>query len=168
MEDFLQPDNERPLLENNLSERCIAHKLAEYLKGEFADFDVDCEYNRNIDVEKTLRIEKEKLIEIAWDKIKDDDTYSVFPDIVIHTRKYHQNNHILIEIKKRIGSKKDKNFDFEKLQAFTSPNEDYKYKLGIYLEFNTKKDVGISPVSRIIYFQNGKGVETNNDLVDWE
>lgn len=39
-------DKENYLLENNLSERCIAHKLAEYLKEEFGGVDVDCEYNK--------------------------------------------------------------------------------------------------------------------------
>lgn len=35
------------LLENNVSERSIAHKLGCYLQLLFNDYDVDCEYNRN-------------------------------------------------------------------------------------------------------------------------
>jgi len=36
------------LLKENLNERCITHKLAEYLRMEFRGYDVDCEYNGNV------------------------------------------------------------------------------------------------------------------------
>ena len=44
--DFL--NKEKFLLENNLNERTITHKLAELLDIEFSklEYDVDCEYNR--------------------------------------------------------------------------------------------------------------------------
>ena len=61
LNDFVVSTNERILLENNLSERCIAHKFAEYLKGNFEDFIVDCEYNRNIDIEKSFISKKKSL-----------------------------------------------------------------------------------------------------------
>jgi hypothetical protein len=34
------------LIQNNVSERAITHKLAEYLQKEFPEYKVDCEYNR--------------------------------------------------------------------------------------------------------------------------
>ena len=37
---------DRFLIDNDLNERSISHKLAEYLQTEFHNFDVDCEYNR--------------------------------------------------------------------------------------------------------------------------
>jgi hypothetical protein len=36
------------LLEKDVNERSITHKLAEYMQQEFKDWDVDCEYNRMI------------------------------------------------------------------------------------------------------------------------
>ncbi len=40
-------DEDRYLLENNINERSITHKLAEHLQTEFRDYHVDCEYNKN-------------------------------------------------------------------------------------------------------------------------
>ena len=39
------------LLKENLNERCITHKLAEYLRMEFRGYDVDCEYNGNVNAD---------------------------------------------------------------------------------------------------------------------
>jgi|688.fasta_scaffold00232_34 hypothetical protein len=39
---------DRHLLDNNLSERCITHKLGEHYQNIFPDWNVDCEYNRNL------------------------------------------------------------------------------------------------------------------------
>lgn len=46
--------NDRILLTNDVSERAITHKLAEYLKLHvaalgLAELSVDCEYNRNLE-----------------------------------------------------------------------------------------------------------------------
>ena len=40
-------EKEDYLLEKDVSERAMTHQLAEYLKVEFPDHNVDCEYNRN-------------------------------------------------------------------------------------------------------------------------
>src|SRR5690554_3117010 len=37
------------LIQNDVSERAITHKLAEYLQRRFPDLHVDCEYNRNVE-----------------------------------------------------------------------------------------------------------------------
>ena len=39
------------LIKNNASERSIAHRLAVYLEDEFIGYNVDCEYNINIEHE---------------------------------------------------------------------------------------------------------------------
>ncbi len=44
--------NDNWLLEKDLSERSISHKLAEYLQPLFLDYNVDCEYNGDIDRDK--------------------------------------------------------------------------------------------------------------------
>ena len=44
------------LLEIDVNERTMTHKLAEYLQQEFQEWDVDCEYNRKIkDLKKLPR-----------------------------------------------------------------------------------------------------------------
>jgi hypothetical protein len=40
------------LLRYDINERAISHRLAMYLTPQFKDFDVDCEYNGNIDADK--------------------------------------------------------------------------------------------------------------------
>jgi len=39
-------EQDKYLLDNDLNERTITHKLATYLQEEFQEFNVDCEYNR--------------------------------------------------------------------------------------------------------------------------
>lgn len=40
------------LLQSNVNERSLSHKLTEYLQGEFQGWHVDCEYNRDHDLTK--------------------------------------------------------------------------------------------------------------------
>jgi hypothetical protein len=47
-------ENDRHLLEFDLSERCIASRLAFYLQNEFPEFNVDVEYNRDGEPPKRL------------------------------------------------------------------------------------------------------------------
>lgn len=57
------------LLDINVNERTITHKLAEYLGEHIPEFDVDCEYNRfehndTDDIVKRLDLPKDN---INWD-----------------------------------------------------------------------------------------------------
>ena len=147
------------LLLHNLSERTITHKLAEYLQPLFSDFNVDCEYNRNadniIDQKKLLEISEDEMLDIAKDKIREDETYSVYPDIIIHNRGNNENNYLVIEVKKTQSDKKYKKFDYLKLKKFTTQ---YRYRLGAYLEFKTGKDAHLT---KIIYYQKGNEREVS-------
>jgi hypothetical protein len=114
--------NDRDLLDINVNERSISHKLAEYLQIEFPDWHVDCEYNRKMrDIKKLL---------IHFDKVSADDNEAstVYPDIIIHHRQTNDNL-LVIEIKK-YGLDTAK--DMKKLKAFTGP--DYEYRFGLLLE----------------------------------
>jgi hypothetical protein len=157
------------LLENNLNERTISFKLAEYLQKEYdGKYNVDCEYNRvskddkNMDKEyitKTLQLDIEKI------KTNNDKGPTVFPDIIIHKRGSNKNNFLVIEIKlennkdrwRKLNGKEisSKDFDIEKLRKFTT---ELKYEHAIYLEFNKE---GISDIK---FFQKGEEVvnETRN------
>src|SRR5580658_4141677 len=61
--------NDLCLLQKDMSERAITHKLAEYLQDRIPDLDVDCEYNRNVEdgpyagkLLDALRTEREEII----------------------------------------------------------------------------------------------------------
>jgi len=157
------------LLKNNLNERTISFKLAEYLQKEYdGKYTVDCEYNRmpnddkNMDedyITKTLHLNIEEI------ETNDDKGQTVYPDIIIHKRRSNDNNFLAIEIK--LENNKDerrrlngnwissKDFDIEKLKRFTTELE---YEHAIYLEFDKE---GISDIK---FFQKGEEVvnETRN------
>ena len=140
------------ILENDLNERTLSHKLAEYLQKYFSDFNVDCEYNRmkgkNADspfITKTLNLKEED--------VKNSDTTgkTVYPDIIIHKRGNNKDNFLVIEVKKHQNNK-NKSFDLKKLKAYT---KELEYEFGIYLEFDRNK------ISQIKWFKNGKEIQEN-------
>lgn len=137
---------EKFLLAKDLNERSTTHKLAEYLQKYFQDYSVDCEYNRMLNNEKYETKQLSLYNSIECVKIDDNKGTTVFPDIIIHKRGNNENNLVVIEVKKKCNNK-SKNFDSEKLKAFTSQ---LKYKYGIYLEFDTKK------VCKMNFFKEGQ------------
>ncbi|MGI8316876.1 hypothetical protein [Halobacillus mangrovi] len=153
------------LLINNLNERTIAHKFASYLQVEFDNYDVDCEYNKNVDEDngaKNIYIVKNEAEELKR-KIKqetefDDIEYtviSIYPDIVIHKRGGNDNNLLIIEIKKS-SNNLDFSYDHKKLQCYTensTPNS-LKYKFGLFIEFET--GVLKPKLPSFIWYKDGK------------
>ena len=81
------------LLKNNLNERSITHKLAEYIQKYFSDYNVDCEYNRmpnkrnNNGEAETKFIPKELHLNVSQTCSDDDKGTTVYPDIIIHEKK---------------------------------------------------------------------------------
>jgi len=125
------------LLEKDVNERSISHRLAMYLQGEFANWDVDCEYNRDGCDAKRLNISRDKVGQPCLD---DTDAPTVFPDIIVHHRSTNDNL-LVIEIKKTTASNKDKEFDYCKLRAF---KRHLGYTYALFLEFRTDcKQVGV-------------------------
>lgn len=125
------------LLKNNLSERCICSKLAQYLDREiktndkYNTYDVDAEYNRGFDGKE--------------DKPKKVYGKNATVDLIIHKRGcdkfYGFNNLICIEMKKtndRRGKQGVEN-DQDRLKALTSYEYGFCYKLGIMLIANIRK-----------------------------
>ena len=128
-------ERDRDLLVLNVSERCVSHRLALYLQELFPELNVDCEYNRNGPDTKQL---KPPPMPLYWD---DDESKSVFPDILVHRRNYPDRNVLVVEVKKTAnGTLAD--FDRAKLDAFTRP--DYNYSLGAFIVFQTGDDAKIS------------------------
>ena len=136
------------MLKNNLNERSITHKLAEYIQKYFSDYNVDYEYNRNMaDIKKIKKISKKNISETD----AEGNTVSVYPDIIIHKRGNNDSNLIVIEVKKANADDNSKKFDCEKLKAFTK-SDGLKYKYGIYLELNKNSNHGLKELK---FFQNG-------------
>lgn len=130
--------NDAFLLVNDVHERTITHKLAEYLQLQFPKWHVDCEYNRDHAESKTL------------DMIRECDeehkkTEFVVPDIIVHQRN-REKNLLVIEVK--TGDRKI-DCDIKKLELFTS-NSKYRYKLGLFIKFDKTDE----PICR--WFKNGR------------
>jgi len=145
LEDSLQELFKRDitLLDDDVSERAIAHKLAEYLQLRFPLYHVDCEYNRNYQAggksPKYIRLLNDSAGKIRNDAkdLSDADLESVstFPDIIVHMRRSNDWNILIIEIKKS-SSKIKEEFDIQKLKAFTSDGDEnhYNFKCGAFVK----------------------------------
>lgn len=123
------------------NERSMTHKLAEYLQQEFPDWNVDCEYNKNLNEGKIVPVweaKRDELMQALENELTDrrrnlivkvlDGGISVYPDIIIHHRGTKENL-VVIEAKKENFAGKD--FDEQKLEA-------YKSHLGYKLAFKIK------------------------------
>lgn len=130
---FLQRDF--VLLEIDANERTMTHKLAEYLQQEFQEWDVDCEYNKNIkDLKKLPQPPNNFEGRHFWE---DTDAKTVYPDIIVHKRKGDEN--LLVIEAKKSSSRVKGNWDKAKLGAFKE--EPYNYRTAFFVRFRTgKKD----------------------------
>ena len=132
---------DKDLLNRNVNERTITHKLAEYLQEHFPEFSVDCEYNRDRNYIKRIRNERDRSKEIAnlsnielakliWEN-KEADT--IYPDIVVHKRGTQENNLLIIEVKKSSNPNTGAS-DKEKIEELMK--RPYNYKLGLFLRID--------------------------------
>lgn len=121
-------DEDGTLIDVKSSERSMTHALAVQLGKEtfFKDKDwhIDCEYNRDGHVPKTLDVQKVKCEKC---KAGDSCTHNVFPDIIIHKRGKDGPNLLVIEAKKQNG---DPGLDVEKIEAYI---KELKYEYGLFL-----------------------------------
>lgn len=139
--------NDSALIINDVSERAITHKLAEYIQKRIPAYHVDCEYNRNFEL-GPQKPKKIKLLEIAAQeesealrksgdpkKVKSIKEVSTYPDIIVHTRLTNRNNLLIIEVKKD-NSQVSFEFDQKKLNAFTGKDTEkrYLFKFGLFIE----------------------------------
>tara|TARA_E500000318_G_scaffold111475_2_gene130220 strand:- start:454 stop:939 length:486 start_codon:yes stop_codon:yes gene_type:complete len=135
------------LIENDLSEQCITHKLAEHLQKNFPKYNVDCEYNGNIDSEGGKKrivavkqqLKENNLLKPSEESIEQDLLdRAVFPDIIIHKRGCNEDNLCAIEVKKSTN-RSDFKYDQIKLSAYTTDyyGNDLGYNLGIFLCIKT-------------------------------
>ena len=116
--------NDGGLLIRDVAERAITNRLAYYLSELFEEWNVDCEYNRNIDTIKRLKYAIE-----PGGELRD---RAVFPDIIVHKRGTTENL-LVVEVKKSTNPQPD-DFDLRKLGAF---REQLGYLNAVFYRFRT-------------------------------
>jgi len=138
------------LLDKNLNERCITHKLAIYLSNHFKGYHVDCEYNGNVyspDGRKSVfltspRIYAEKNSGSIDENLTEELTARfIYPDIIVHERGELARNLCVIEVKKS-QSKVNEDYDIKKLKNFTdsSLEKGLQYDVGFFVVLSTGDD----------------------------
>lgn len=159
------------LIEKDLSEQSICHKLALYIQNEFngCDLDIDCEYNGDITKDnerKSISILKTNLKELNLLKEKEENDLekeytnrAVFPDIIIHKRGSHDYNLCIIEVKKS-SSNIPFAYDDLKLKSYTSEDNgnNLNYQIGVFV----KIIVGAPPSYRLKYYKHGQEINILN------
>lgn len=158
-------ERESDNLERGLNELNISTHLAYYLKPYFSDFDVDPEYNGDIDKpndKKALDIAKNRILEVGR-QANINNNYKISPDIIIHKRRTNENNLVVIEVKKDTHPQTYKDYDLIKLEHLTIDylGNHYNYRLGVALVFGTKENTG---KYEIRFFQNGIEMHQNQLL----
>ena len=127
---------ETHLLEKDLGERTITHRLAVHLEKQFAEWDVDCDYDRL--GERTLRLPRASVAST-------DDHFgkSVYPDIVVHHRSIPENL-LAVEVRKA-GNHQALEHDQQKLRVMTDPHLWFACRIGVDLTLE-KAGVTVSDV----------------------
>ncbi len=133
-------ENDFILLKNNIHEQNISHRLAYYMENLLNNYSWFRQSKLSVDVEYNRDITNVKMI----------DNDNCRPDVIIHERNTNENNIIVIEIKK---DNENDSKDFNKLKSFTkiTPENQYKYKMGLYLSFSTK-----DKKETYTYFEDGE------------
>lgn len=117
------------LIEHDVGERALTHRLAVYLERQFEDWETDCDYNRL--GERRLRLPKGSIV-----STDDDIGKSVYPDIVVHRRAIPENL-LAVEVRKAANHQPPEH-DQHKLCALTDPHLWFAYRLGVFLVLGKK------------------------------
>lgn len=164
--DALLQTTDNWLLKNDLSEQSISHRIAFHLDPLFSNFNVDCEYNGDIDKEnsrKAISILKGDLQQFgllrdkeASDLEKEFTNRAVFPDIIIHTRGTNDNNLCILEVKKSTSTV-NFNYDLIKLRSYTSNLYDNNliYQLGVFIEVVIDNE---NPSFNLRFYKDGQEI----------
>lgn len=116
------------IIDNNSNERSITHRLAVHLGTVFFEWDVDVEYNRNLNDIKAFNEQAMKVLEAADDKMDFlTGVKMVYPDIIVHKRGT-RNNLLAIEVKKMSTSERLEQYDVNKIKGYIIEESlNYKY-----------------------------------------
>lgn len=117
-------EKDRKLLDSDVREDSLSHRLAVHIGTQFDGWDVDAEYDKmHVD-----GIPSQKKY-IGTDGSEHD----AIPDIIVH-RRQTMDNFLAIEIKK-IGKNRGRALDFVKLRAY---REQLGYKFAVFLEIGIR------------------------------
>jgi hypothetical protein len=122
-------ENDRYLLEFDLSERCIASRLALYLQNEFPEFNVDIEYNRDGATPKRLGLPE------GCANFDEAGEALVVPDVIVHRRGHDGPNVLVLELKKTTNPE-PRDCDRERVRAL---REQLGYEFGALIECETRQ-----------------------------
>jgi hypothetical protein len=117
------------ILERDLGERALTHRLAVLVEVNFAGWEVDCDYDRL--GERTLRLPHGTV-----SSTDDHLAKSIYPDIVVHQRDI-PNNLLAIEVRKTTNHQPIEH-DQQKLHALTDPHLWFAYWIGVLLILSKK------------------------------
>ena len=118
--------HEAHLLEKDLGERTLTHRMAVHLERQFDGWEVDCDYNRLGD--RVLKLPRGSIVSTD-DKLGK----SVFPDIVVHHRAVPENL-LAVEVRKATNHQPVEH-DHHKLRGLTDPHLWFAYRIGVFLIF---------------------------------
>ncbi|GAB1535322.1 hypothetical protein ADMFC3_09530 [Geovibrio sp. ADMFC3] len=123
------------LFEHDVHEQAIAHRLALYLENvtEFDGYNIDCEYNKDMNDPKRSQGEV------------------VRPDIIVHRRGSNEHNLVVIELKKA-GIRAN---DAEKVRGYVKDKR-LAYKYGVYFAFPVGKGTTLGGLfNGLQYYHDG-------------
>jgi hypothetical protein len=150
--------NDRFLIENNVREEAVSHRLAVYLERAFLGFDVDCEYNKAEDLPKKLLTEpdfscnkmldesQQRAARQSWVRSNSSKNGNgLRPDIIVHQRGRSavSDNLLVAECKKgRTGQLENSNeyhWALIRLNEFTSGRQLFIYQHGALAVFQPQR-----------------------------
>ncbi|SHO46883.1 hypothetical protein [Anaerocolumna xylanovorans] len=130
-------DNE--IIDNYSNERSITHRLAIHLGTVFYEWDVDVEYNRNLNDIKKFNEWTMKLLHDLSDNMDFlTGAKTVFPDIIIHKRGT-RDNLIAIEVKKINTSERLEQYDIDKIKGYIL-DESLNYQYAAFIKLGLSSD----------------------------
>lgn len=121
------------LLDKDLGELALTHRLAVHIEHQFADWDIDCDYDRLGD----------RMVLLPHGTIVSTDDHlgkSIYPDIVVHRRGVPENL-LAIEVRKALNHQPLEH-DQHKLRALTDPRLWFAYGIGALLTLGPKDVAG--------------------------
>lgn len=123
--------SDRHLLENNVSERSIAARLAMYLQRQFPEHMVDAEYNRQGENPKRVTMPEQ-----CAGYRNEDKTSLAVPDVIVHRRGPTGPNLLVLELKKTTNPDTGQ-CDCIRLRAF---REQLGYEFGALIVCETRQN----------------------------
>jgi hypothetical protein len=122
------------LLERDVGERALTHRLAVHIEKQFSGWEVDCDYDRLGD--RTLRLPRGSIV-----STDDHLGKSIYPDIVVHQRDI-PNNLLAVEVRKA-SNHQPLDHDQHKLRGLTDPHLWFAYWIGVLLTLSRRNVSGV-------------------------